>query len=74
MLRRTKSIGCNHRRCCALEDLMPVEHPDSDEAPHLTAQQARGGDIVLRTRARRAVFVAGLVLIVILAAIGYWIA
>ena len=31
-----------------------------------------GGDIVLRSAGRRAIFIAGLVLIVILAAIGYW--
>jgi hypothetical protein len=52
---------------------MPDDRPDGDEAPHLTAGEARGGDIVLRTPARRAIFVAGLVLIVILAAIGYWV-
>ena len=53
-----------------------VRMPDEDQqtdAPHLTGQQARGGDIVLRTPARRAVFVGGLVLIVIVAVIGYWL-
>ena len=53
---------------------MADEHSTADDdAPHLTAQQARGGDIVLRTPARRALFIGGLVLIVIVAAIGYWI-
>ncbi|MBY8828403.1 hypothetical protein [Hephaestia mangrovi] len=51
---------------------MPDEDQQTD-APHLTGQQARGGDIVLRTPARRAVFVGGLVLIVIVAVIGYWL-
>jgi hypothetical protein len=50
---------------------MPDDRSNEDDAPHLTARQARSGDIVLRTRARRVVFIAGLVLIVILAAIGY---
>jgi hypothetical protein len=51
---------------------MPDDRPDDDEAPHLTAQEARGGDIVLRSAGRRAIFIAGLVLIVIVAAIVYW--
>jgi len=51
---------------------MPDDRPDDDDAPHLTAEEARGGDIVLRSAGRRAIFIAGLVLIVIVAAIGYW--
>jgi hypothetical protein len=44
--------------------------PSSDEAaPHLTAEQARGGEIVLRSRGRRVVFIAGLALVVLLAII-----
>jgi len=51
-----------------------MEEPQQSEdaAPHLTAEQARGGDIVLRTPARRMIFIAGLVLIVIVAVTGYW--
>jgi len=45
-----------------------------DEAVHLTGEDARGGEIVLRTRARRAVFVGGLVLLVIVVVLGYWLA
>ena len=41
----------------------------SDEGPVFSAQEARQGDIVLRTRTRRMIFIAGLVGIVILAAV-----
>ena len=37
---------------------------------HLTAQQARDGEIILRTPARRAIFIAGLVGMGLLALIG----
>jgi hypothetical protein len=40
----------------------------TDEQPiHLSAVEARGGEIILRTRARRITFLAGLVGIVLLA-------
>lgn len=53
---------------------MPDDSPgESDEPIHRTVQEARGGDVVLRTPARRGVFIAGLVLVVIVAAVGYWI-
>ncbi|MGN6268325.1 MAG: hypothetical protein ACTHM0_00345 [Sphingomonas sp.] len=52
---------------------MPDDTPGETEEPiHLTAQEARGGDVVLRSPARRAIFIAGLVLIVVLAIVGYW--
>lgn len=42
-----------------------------DERPiHLTAEQARGGEIVLRTPRRRGIFIAGLVGMGLLALIG----
>lgn len=42
--------------------------PESgDRAQHLSAEQAREGEIVLRSRGRRAVFIGGLVLFVMLA-------
>jgi hypothetical protein len=40
-----------------------------DEAPVFSAEQARQGEIILRTRTRRIIFVAGLVGIVILVAV-----
>ena len=39
----------------------------SDEGPHYSAQDVRGGEVILRTRARRLIFIAGLVGLVILA-------
>jgi hypothetical protein len=39
------------------------------EPVHLSGEQARQGEIVLRTPARRAIFVAGLIGVVILALI-----
>ncbi|HEY9553815.1 MAG TPA: hypothetical protein VIR62_09465 [Allosphingosinicella sp.] len=38
-----------------------------DEAPHISAEDARGGEIILRTRRRRIIFIAGLVGFVVLA-------
>ena len=43
-----------------------------DEGPHIPADKARGGEIILRTSARRWVFIAGLVALIVIAAIGYW--
>ncbi len=44
----------------------------TDEEPvHLTARQARGGEIILRSRRRRQIFVAGLIGFVILAIVIY---
>lgn len=44
----------------------------SEEGPHICAEKARGGEIILRTPGRRWVFVAGLVALIVIAAIGYW--
>lgn len=46
------------------------------EAPHISAQDARGGEIILRTRARRWIFLAGLigfVVLVILLSVAGWV-
>lgn len=40
---------------------------DGDEGPVFSAEQARQGEIILRTRTRRIIFVVGLAGIVILA-------
>ncbi|MBZ9720070.1 hypothetical protein EOA22_06975 [Mesorhizobium sp. M7A.F.Ca.US.014.04.1.1] len=40
---------------------------DGDNGPVFSAEQARQGEIILRTRTRRVMFIAGLVGIVILA-------
>ncbi|WP_206534785.1 hypothetical protein, partial [Mesorhizobium sp. M7A.F.Ca.CA.001.13.1.1] len=40
---------------------------DGDNGPVFSAEQARQGEIILRTRTRRVIFIAGLVGIVILA-------
>lgn len=42
----------------------PVERT---EPIHISAQDARGGEIILRTRARRLIFIAGLAGFVLLA-------
>jgi hypothetical protein len=52
---------------------MPDEPTETDQAVHLTAEQARGGEIVLRSPLRRAIFIGGLVLIVIVVLIGQWL-
>ena len=39
----------------------------ADAGPHYSAQDVRGGEIILRTRARRWIFIAGLVGFVALA-------
>jgi hypothetical protein len=41
--------------------------PDADPAPHISAEDARGGEIILRSRGRRAVFIAGLIAVALLA-------
>ncbi|WP_431870707.1 peptide ABC transporter permease [Allosphingosinicella sp.] len=48
---------------------MEPEKPTAkqDEAPHISAEDARGGEIILRTRRRRIIFIAGLVGFVVLA-------
>jgi hypothetical protein len=43
----------------------PSQSPDP--APHISAEDARGGEIILRSRTRRIVFIAGLALVVLLA-------
>lgn len=40
----------------------PIKDP-----PTISAQDARGGEIILRTRARRLIFIAGLVGLVLVA-------
>jgi hypothetical protein len=40
---------------------------NSDDRPVFSAEQARQGEIILRTRTRRNIFIAGLVGIVVLA-------
>lgn len=47
----------------------PGNRPANDEAIHVSAQDARGGEIILRTRRRRMIFIVGLVGIVLLVAI-----
>ena len=42
------------------------ERPAGDEGPHYSAQDVRGGEIILRTPARRLIFIAGLAGFVIL--------
>ncbi|HEY1604206.1 MAG TPA: peptide ABC transporter permease [Allosphingosinicella sp.] len=44
---------------------LPESGPD-EPVPHLTGEEARGGEIVLRSRARRLVFIGGLVLAVLI--------
>jgi len=43
-----------------------LERRAGDEGPHYSAQDVRGGEIILRTRARRIIFMAGLAGFVIL--------
>jgi len=40
---------------------------DADKAIHLSGTEARGGEIILRTRRRRTIFLAGLIGAVLLA-------
>ncbi|WP_027146884.1 hypothetical protein [Mesorhizobium sp. WSM3626] len=42
---------------------------NGDEGPFFSAEQTRQGEIILRTRTRRIIFIAGLVGIVILIAV-----
>lgn len=46
---------------------MPDPAPSDERPIHLSAEEARGGEIVLRTRARRFIFLAGQVGMVLLA-------
>jgi hypothetical protein len=48
------------------DDVSDERHPDGRPV-HLSADEARGGEIILRTRARRLIFLAGIAGIVILA-------
>jgi ribosomal protein L27 len=43
-----------------------------DRAPHFSGEKVRGGDIILRTRAERLIFIAGLVAAVIIALLLWW--
>ncbi len=45
--------------------------PPSREPTHIAGQDARGGEIILRTRRRRAIFIGGLVLWALLAMLVY---
>lgn len=40
-----------------------------DEHQHISSQDARGGEIILKSRAQRAIFLAGLIGMVILAVV-----
>jgi hypothetical protein len=44
-----------------------------EDGPHIPAEKARGGEIILRTPARRWIFVGGLVALIVIAVIGYWL-
>ncbi|WNO54489.1 peptide ABC transporter permease [Stakelama saccharophila] len=44
-----------------------TEHDSDDQAQHISARDARGGRIVLNTPARRAVFIGGLVALLVVA-------
>jgi hypothetical protein len=53
--------------------LRDPDAPPRGEPPPYPAQKARGGDIVLRTRWQRAVFIAGLAGVFVLAlALAIW--
>ncbi|MER8365673.1 peptide ABC transporter permease [Mesorhizobium sp. M1378] len=43
------------------------------DGPVFSAEQARQGEIILRTRARRIIFIAGLAGLVLLALLVWWI-
>jgi hypothetical protein len=43
-----------------------------DRAPHYSAKKVRGAEIILRTRAERLIFIAGLIGAVILALLFGW--
>jgi hypothetical protein len=45
--------------------MLDDRHPE-DQPAHLSADEARGGEIILRTRSRRLIFLAGIAGIVIL--------
>lgn len=47
-------------------------HPRSEEQPAYPAEKARGGEIILRTRTRRLIFIGGLVgIFVLLVVLGF---
>ena len=50
-----------------------AEHPEKarseDAGPHYSADDVRGGEVILRTRTRRLIFIAGLVGVVLLAVV-----
>ena len=50
---------------------MPEAPPDPPV--HISAEDARGGEIVLRTRARRLIFVAGLVAVIVVVVLAWFI-
>ena len=53
---------------------MVDDPPPAHETPHISAQDARGGEIILRTRKRRVIFIGGLALWTLLAVIVYLVA
>jgi hypothetical protein len=55
-------------RCFDMVREGPAETPPPPKEPY-PAEKARGGEIILRTPARRAIFLAGIISAVVLAAI-----
>ena len=47
------------------DDRGSSEHKDPEEPIHLSAEKARGGEIILRSRTRRIIFIAGLAVFVL---------
>jgi hypothetical protein len=54
--------GCNHE-----DESIGMSEGDDTQQPTYSAEKVRQGEIILRTRARRVIFIAGLVGLVILA-------
>jgi len=53
---------------------MPIDpRRKPGEPPRLSAEKARGGEIILRTPARRWIFIGGLVALIVIAVVGYWL-
>lgn len=55
-------------RCCGMVREGPAEPPPPPKGSY-PAEKARGGEIILRTPARRAIFLAGLIGVLVLAAL-----
>lgn len=54
------------RQEAAEEKISGRPHPSETEAPTISAEDARQGEIILRTRRRRIIFLSGLVGFVVL--------